>query len=84
MIAAHIGGMDICARALKAAANMLEDGGLEEALRDRYAGWETDAAQEMLNSDLSTITQAVIKNKISPKPLSGRQEILENYVNRFV
>ena len=84
LIAAHIGGMDICARALKAAANMLEDGGLEEALRDRYAGWETDAAQEMLNSDLSTITQAVIKNKISPKPLSGRQEILENYVNRFV
>ena len=84
LIAAHIGGMDICARALKAAANMLEDGGLEEALKDRYASWETAAAQEMLNSDLSTITQSVIKNKISPKPLSGRQEILENYVNRFV
>ena len=84
LIAAHIGGMDICARALKAAAKMLEDGGLEEALKDRYAGWETAAAQEMLNSDLSTITQSVIKNKISPKPLSGRQEILENYVNRFV
>ena len=84
LIAAHIGGMDICARALKAAANMLEDGGLEEALKDRYAGWETAAAQEMLNSDLSTITQSVIKNKISPKPLSGRQEILENYVNLFV
>ena len=84
LIAAHIGGMDICARALKAAAKMLEDGGLEEALKDRYAGWETAAAQEMLNSDLSTITQSVIKNKISPIPLSGRQEILENYVNRFV
>ena len=84
LIAAHIGGMDICARALKAAANMLEDGGLEEALKDRYASWETAAAKEMLNSDLSTITQSVIKNKISPKPLSGRQEILENYVNRFV
>ena len=84
LIAAHIGSMDICARALKAAAKMLEDGGLEEALKDRYAGWETAAAQEMLNSDLSTITQSVIKNKISPKPLSGRQEILENYVNRFV
>ena len=84
LIAAHIGGMDICARALKAAANMLEDGGLEEALKDRYASWETAAAKKMLNSDLSTITQSVIKNKISPKPLSGRQEILENYVNRFV
>ena len=84
LIAAHIGGMDICARALKAAAKMLEDGGLEEALKDRYASWETAAAKKMLNSDLSTITQSVIKNKISPIPLSGRQEILENYVNRFV
>ena len=84
LIVAHIGGMDICARALKAAAKMLEDGGLEEALKDRYASWETAAAKKMLNSDLSTITQSVIKNKISPKPLSGRQEILENYVNRFV
>jgi xylose isomerase len=84
LIAAHIGGMDICARGLKAAAKMLEDGGLEEALKERYAGWETPKAQEMLNSDLASIAKSVTDNKISPRPVSGQQEILENYVNRFV
>ena len=84
LIAAHIGGMDVCARGIKAAAKMLEDGGLEEALRGRYAGWETPKAQEMLNSDLASIAKSVTDSKISPTPVSGRQEILENYVNRFV
>ena len=84
LIAAHIGGMDVCARGIKAAAKMLEDGGLEEALRGRYAGWETPEAQEMLNSDLASIAKSVTDSKISPTPVSGRQEILENYVNRFV
>lgn len=84
LIAAHIGGMDICARGLKAAAAMIEDGGLEKALNDRYAGWDTPAAKAMLESDLESISADVISGKINPAPRSGRQEILENYVNRFV
>ena len=84
LIAAHVGGMDICARGLKAAAAMLEDGGLEKALASRYSGWETDAANALLNSDLDAITQRVLNESINPEPRSGRQEILENYVNRFV
>ena len=84
LIAAHVGGMDICARGLKAAAAMLEDGGLEQALADRYSGWQGDVAQGMLTSDLETITARVLSEGINPEPRSGRQEILENYVNRFV
>ncbi|MGB2202814.1 MAG: xylose isomerase [Pseudooceanicola atlanticus] len=84
LIAAHVGGMDICARGLKAAAAMVEDGGLETALADRYAGWQTDAAQQLLNSDLGSIAARVLSEGINPEPRSGRQEILENYVNRFV
>lgn len=84
LIAAHIGAMDICARGLKAAAAMIEDGGLQDALAERYAGWQTDAAQAMLNSDLGAITDRVLSESINPDPRSGRQEILENYVNRFV
>ncbi|WP_116597798.1 xylose isomerase [Primorskyibacter marinus] len=84
LIAGHIGGMDICARGLKAAAAMLDDGGLEDALTTRYAGWQTESAQEMLNSDLETIFDRVLAEDINPQPHSGRQEILENYVNRFV
>ncbi|CUH79490.1 Xylose isomerase [Tritonibacter multivorans] len=84
LIASHIGGMDVCARGLKAAAAMLEDGGLEEALKARYAGWESAEAKGMLESDLASITDRVLNEGINPEPKSGRQEILENYVNRFV
>lgn len=84
LVAAHIGGMDICARGFKAAAAMIEDGGLDKALAARYSGWDSASAKEMLDSDLSTIFDQVHSGQINPQPTSGRQEILENYVNRFV
>jgi len=85
LIAAHVGAMDICARGLKAAAAMLEDGGLADALAQRYAGWESDAAQAMLkDGTLHGLTQQVLDQDINPEPRSGQQEVLENLVNRFV
>jgi len=85
LVAGHIGGMDICARGLKAAAAMIEDGGLENALKARYAGWEQDANKDMLaNGTLESISERVLKDNINPEPRSGQQEKLENWVNRFV
>lgn len=84
LVAAHAGAMDICARGLKAAAAMIEDGGLDAAIAERYAGWDTPQAKDMLESDLDAITARVLAESINPEPRSGRQEILENYVNRFV
>ena len=84
LVAAHVGAMDICARGLKAAAAMLEDGGLETALAERYAGWQTAGAQAMLESDFDSIFARVHAGEVAPQPRSGRQEMLENYVNRFV
>ncbi len=84
LIAAHIGGMDICARGLKAAAAMIEDGGLDNALSERYSGWDTPEAQAMLGTGLDEISSRVLSQGINPQPRSGRQEQLENYVNRFV
>ena len=85
LIAAHVGAMDICARGLKAAAAMLDNGGLEAALIDRYAGWEQPEAIDMLaNGDLESIADRVEADDINPTPQSGRQEVLENYVSRFI
>ena len=84
LIAAHIGGMDVCARGLKAAAAMIEDGGLEDALKERYAGWDQAFGGDLLGSNLEDIASQVAREEINPAPKSGRQEILENYVNRFV
>jgi len=84
LVAAHAGAMDVCARGLKAAARMLEDNALETPRRARYAGWETPEAQAMLTSDLATVAAPVEAGRIDPTPVSGRQEILENIVNRYV
>ncbi|MEM9581853.1 MAG: xylose isomerase [Pseudomonadota bacterium] len=81
LIAAHIGGMDICARGLKAAAAMLEDGQLEAKRTARYAGWDNS---DLLGSNLDDIAAKVAAEDINPQPRSGQQEILENIVNRFV
>ncbi|MEZ5882301.1 MAG: xylose isomerase [Paracoccaceae bacterium] len=84
LILAHSGAMDVCARALKAAAALLEDGALEENRRARYAAWDTPENKAMLHSDLATIEARVRGEGINPQPKSGRQERLENLWNRFV
>lgn len=84
LILGHVGAMDVCARALKAAAALLEDGGLEAHRRARYAGWDTAEAKAMLGSDLASIEALVRAKGINPQPKSGRQERLENLWNRFV
>ncbi|NKX74314.1 xylose isomerase [Rhodobacteraceae bacterium R_SAG3] len=86
LLMAHIGGMDICARGFKAAAAMIEDGTLDQFVTDRYAGWQRDDAQDMLSGKLSLddIAKRVEADDINPKPRSGRQEYLENVINRFV
>ncbi|MFN3525314.1 MAG: xylose isomerase [Paracoccus sp. (in: a-proteobacteria)] len=84
LILSHVGAIDVCARGLKAAAAMLEDGGLERARQDRYAGWETAEGQALMDQPLDQIAAQVEAQGIDPQPRSGRQERLENWVNRFV
>jgi xylose isomerase len=63
---------------------MLDDGKLEAARNDRYAGWDTDTGKGLMSSDLDAITAQVLADKINPSPRSGRQERLENLVNRYL
>ncbi|WP_093968581.1 xylose isomerase [Actibacterium lipolyticum] len=86
LILGHIGGMDICARGLKAAAAMIEDGTLPQFVEDRYAGWNGAEAQKILAGDyaLEDMVSYVEKANVNPEPVSGKQEYLENVVNRFV
>lgn len=86
LLIAHIGGIDCCARGLKAAARMIEDKALSGPLDERYAGWSQAGAKAMLDGErtLEQISDWVISNAIEPQPKSGRQEYLENVVNRYV
>ncbi len=86
LLAAHAGAMDVCARGLKAAAAMLEDGALEAPLKARYAGWESALGTEIMRGalDLEALAARVEREAINPAPVSGRQERLENIVNRYL
>ncbi|MBW6505470.1 MAG: xylose isomerase [Rhodobacteraceae bacterium] len=85
LILAHVGAMDVCARALKSAAAMLEGGALEEARAERYAGWNAPDAKAMLKGGtLEGIHARVLAEGLNPAPHSGRQERLENLWNRVL
>lgn len=86
LLIGHIGGMDCCARGLKAAAKMIEDKALSQPLADRYAKWDAPEAQKLLRGELKLdeIAAMVERDNINPEPKSGRQEYLENVVNRYV
>ena len=86
LLIAHIGGMDVCARALKAAAAMIEDKALSDFVDERYAGWDGGEGQAMLAGERSfeEIEARVLRDDVQPAARSGRQEMLENIVNRYV
>lgn len=82
----HIGGMDVSARALLCAEKMINDGRMAQAVSDRYAGWSAPWAQDVMAGKvgLDALADKVLANNVDVLPVSGRQELLENLVNRFV
>jgi len=79
---AHIGGMDTVARALLTAERIITDGKLDQARRDRYAGWDGDLGNRIMaeGTSLADLSDLVLSKGIDPRPRSGAQERLENLV----
>jgi xylose isomerase len=82
---AHVGGMDVCARALLAAERMIQDGRFASARESRYKDWREPFGQEILQGrlDLAALSQRALGRDADVRPVSGRQEWFENLVNRF-
>ncbi len=82
----HVGAMDVMAKSLLVAAKLLEDGELDALVEDRYAGWNTDRGQKILAGEISLadLHADVLANNIDPAPVSGRQEMIENLINRTI
>jgi xylose isomerase len=85
LIAAHVGGIDTCAHALKIAAAIIEDGGLDRFVDERYAGWRGREGRAILagKRSLDDLAARVARAAIDPAPKSGRQEYLENLIARY-
>lgn len=84
LIHAHVGGIDTLAQALLVAAALLEDGVLERTRDERYAGWDGELGRRIMDpgTGLAGLADAAVAAEVDPRPVSGRQERLENAVNR--
>lgn len=81
----HVGGMDLAARALMIAARMVEDGRLAAHVEARYAGWNEDFGRELLGGGLTLaqVADRALERNTDTRPVSGRQEYLENLLNTY-
>ena len=82
---AHIGGMDTFARALLVADKIMQHGEYSRIRKDRYASFDSGKGKEFEEGKLSLEdlrNYAVEKGE--PATISGRQEYLENLINRFI
>jgi len=66
------------------AARLIEDGRLEAARDARYAGWAGALGTGIMDGSLTLagLEEKVAAGGLDPIPVSGRQEQLENLVNR--
>ena len=83
---AHIGGMDLLARALMNVDAMMKADQLQDFKDARYAGWNSGMGKTMLSgkASLSDMANYCLDKNTSPEPVSGRQELLENIVTNAV
>ena len=83
---AHIGGMDAFARGLKIAAAIRRDGRLQQMLDERYGSWNSGIGAQIESgaADFASLERYMLeKGEIEPNT-SGRQEMIENFINSYL
>lgn len=86
LIHAHIGGMDVFARGLKAAAALRADGRLGEIVKNRYASWDSGLGQsiEAGTESFASLEKHALASEDPIQHTSGRQELIENILNQMI
>jgi len=82
---AHIGAMDAFAQGLKIAARIRADGWLRDFVQKRYASWDSGIGKQIEAGTIgfAELEQYMLeKGDVAPN-VSGRQEMLENLLNRY-
>lgn len=82
---AHIGGVDAFARALIVADNILESSDYRKIRKERYASFDDGVGKQFENGmlTLEDLESFAISNG-EPETRSGRQEYMENIINRYI
>jgi xylose isomerase len=82
---AHIGGMDIFARALKTAHAILENSEYRQLRRERYASFDSGNGADFENGNLVLEDlRNMAADQAHPRQISGRQEYYENLINKYI
>jgi xylose isomerase len=83
---AHVGAMDCFAQGLKVAAAIRKDGVLADIVKKRYSSWDSGVGSEIEagKHDLTSLESYMLKKGDAEKNTSGRQEMIENVINRYV
>ena len=82
---AHISGMDVMARALLNAVEILEKSPIPAMLKERYASYDSGMGKDFEDGKLTLEQVADYARKNGePKQTSGKQELYEAIVNMYV
>ncbi|MBR4547688.1 MAG: xylose isomerase [Paludibacteraceae bacterium] len=82
---AHIAAMDAIARALIAAADILEKSPIPAMLKERYASFDQGEGKRFEDGKMNMEELvAYAKQQGEPKQISGKQELYEAIVNMYV
>ena len=82
---AHIGGMDNFARALLTAQAILDNGEYAAIRKERYASFDSGKGKAFAQGKVSLSELRTLAHKNGePQQISGRQEYLENLLNKFI
>ena len=81
----HINGIDAYARGLKAAHALLESGELEEFVSERYSSYRNGIGKKIMDGQVGfkELEQYALENSEITNS-SGRQEMLEGIINRYL
>jgi xylose isomerase len=81
----HVSGMDVFARALVIADNILKDSDYLKLRKTRYASYDNGKGAEFEAGKLNlTDLYNVAKEAGEPKQVSGKQEMLEQLINCYI
>ncbi len=82
---AHIGGMDVFARALITADNILQQSDYKKVRADRYSSFDNGKGKDFETGKLTLeeLRSLALENG-EPSVISGKQEFLENLINRYI
>jgi xylose isomerase len=83
---AHIGGMDAFAKGLKIAASIIASGELAGMVKQRYSSWDSGVGAEIVagKHGFASLEKYMLAKGDAAPNQSGRQELYENVVNRYV